>query len=147
MARVTWEVALDRSDSLCPGFLPISGEVVLQQHRGQVSCRGVEPVLQDAASWQNWQGASRASLQIQPVIPEGFGARGMWSTEIEDYPPKSKPVIHLSGQSLPVTVFLDHFHGKALPWKLSSLGCVPTPACCFPTSPFRLAFMSVLNPP
>lgn len=24
---------------------------------GQVSCRGVEPVLKDAAYWQNWQGS------------------------------------------------------------------------------------------
>ena len=41
-----------------------------------------------------------------------WGTHGMWSTEIEELSSKSKPVIHLSGQSLPVTVFPKPLHGK-----------------------------------
>lgn len=40
------------------------------------------------------------------------GTHGMWSTEIEELSSKSKPVIHLSGQSSPVTVFPRPLHGK-----------------------------------
>lgn len=72
------------------------------------------------------KGASReVSLQIQPVIPGGFGGRcGMWSTEIEELSSKSKPVIHLSGQSLPVTAFPRPLHGKSFTLEAISLGVV-----------------------
>ena len=70
------------------------------------------------------KGASReVSLQIQPVIPRGFwGPCGMWSTEIEELFSKSKAVIHLSGQSLPVTVFPRPLHGKGFTLEAISLG-------------------------
>ena len=80
-----WEVALDHSDCLCRGFLPHlrSGLLAAQTGRcpaGEWSgCRRMLP------RGRTGKRASReVPLQIQPIIPGGFGGPcGMWSTEIE----------------------------------------------------------------
>ena len=121
-----WEVALDHSDCLCRGFLPHlrSGLLAAQAGRcpaGEWSgCRRMLP------RGRTGKRASReVPLQIQPIIPGGFGGPcGMWSTEIEKLSSKSKPVIHLSGQSLPVTDFPRPLHGKGFTLEAISLGVV-----------------------
>lgn len=50
----------------------------------------------------------------------------MWSAEIEELSSKSKPVIRLSGQSLPVTVPPRPLHEKGFSLEAVSLSCVPT---------------------
>lgn len=53
-------------------------------------------------------------LQMQGIILGIWGSSEMWSSEIEELSPKSKPAIHLSRQSLLIAVIPRHFMERLL---------------------------------
>ena len=84
---------------LCPPS-PISGDVAFLEF-------GWAGVLLQAL----WHGERRDGATANAACHPGgiWGTCELWSTEIEELSTKSKPVMHLSGQSLPVTVFPRHY--------------------------------------
>lgn len=103
-----WSLWLSMQGLLWPS-LPVSGELVIFDTGSR------EEDSNGAAACINGKGAiSMASLQMQGIVLGIWGSSELWSSEIEELSPKSKPAIHLSRPSLLVAVFPRHFMQRLL---------------------------------